>query len=201
MIKKIHLLALAATTVTSCPSFADIVPDGINVTYGQYLPIRSARNADYENVRLGMVWEWEKPLYEWKSFHLSGFFELSGSHWRSRLKSNNKSPDSASQIWAASFSPVFRFSSKQPLWGSVIPFIDTGVGGTWISEKNLEKENISPINMGGHFQFEVRLMAGVRFGPKQKFELRYGWVHYSNAELYKQNESMNFHLATLGWYW
>ncbi|AMO55511.1 hypothetical protein GZ77_09800 [Endozoicomonas montiporae] len=148
-----------------------------------------------------MVWEWEEPLYEWNNLQLGGYFELAGSHWRSTLKSTNKSLNTASKVTAVSFSPVFRFTSQHPAWGGVKPFVDAGVGGTWISEKNLEKENTSPINMGGHFQFEVRLMAGIRFGEQKAFEFRYGWIHYSNADLYKHNESMNFHLATLGWYW
>ena len=196
------LLLLPAFAFAFQPeALADIKPDGFNLTYGQYLPIRSARNADYDNVRIGLVWEWEEPLYQWDSVQLDGFFELSGSHWNSTLKSKNKSPNSASEIWAVSFSPVFRVMPIRPLWENVTPFIDAGVGGTWISEKDLEKEKTSPINMGGHFQFEVRLMAGFRFGNEQQYELRYGWIHYSNADLYKHNESMNFHLVTAGWYW
>ena len=196
------LLLIPAYTLTlHSNAHADLKPDGANIVYGQYLPVRSARNADYNNYRVGLVWEWEKPLYEWDSFQLEGFFELSGSHWHSTLKSKNKSPNSADQIWAASFSPVFRLSLTHLSYENISPFIDAGVGGAWISETDLEKEKTSPINMGGHFQFEVRLMAGFRFGNNQQYELRYGWIHYSNADLFEHNESMNFHLVTAGWYW
>ena len=192
------LLALLATPAQAL----NWVPDGANVGYGRYLPVVSGRDANISNYRLGLVWDWDKKLYQSDSLELGGYFELAGNVWKSNLSaSDNPSPDGKDRASAVSFSPVLRLSSRHPVWGTAIPFVDAGVGGTWLSEVDLEKEKKSPINMGGHWQFELRLMAGLRFGERQQYEVRYGWLHYSNAHINNQNESIDFHMITLGWRW
>ena len=69
------------------------------------------------------------------------------------------------------------------------------------SDPDLKQEHPSGINMGGRWLFELRLMAGFSFGDRQQYDIRYGWFHYSNANLNTLNESMDFHTITLGWRW
>ena len=55
--------------------------------------------------------------------------------------------------------------------------------------------------MGGRWQFEIRVMAGLLFGERQQYEISYGWVHYSNAGINEMNESIDFHMLKAGWRW
>ncbi|OED44246.1 hypothetical protein ACH42_08095 [Endozoicomonas sp. (ex Bugula neritina AB1)] len=196
------ILSLAGVVSSFDVDAIDWSPDGINASYGKYLPVVKSRDADFSNYRVGLVWDWNQPLYQSDRFELGGYFELAGSVWKSNLSaSDNPSPDGKHRATAVSFSPVIRLSSRNPVWGTATPFVDVGAGGAWLSEVDLEKEKQSPINMGGHWQFELRLMAGLRFGERQQYEIRYGWMHYSNAYINDLNESIDFHVMTFGWYW
>ncbi len=202
MKRAIASLCLSATLLiqTQSAHAEDFVPDSINVSYGQYLDLVSSRSADFTNLRLGITWDWKKGFYQSDNMVLSSYFELAASSWKSNLTaSDNPSPDGKDKVTAISFSPVLRMAFLPK--ASVRPFIDLGVGAAYLSEQDLEKEKKSPINMGGHSQFEIRVMAGIEFGSKQQFELSYGWFHYSNAGLHSMNESIDFHLATFGYKW
>ena len=180
----------------------DLSPDGVSVSYGQYLEVVSDRKANYNNYRAALQWDWGNELYRSDSLTLNGYFELAGSSLQSRLsESDNPSPDGHDSATVISFSPVLRFSSTQTVFATMRPFIDIGAGGAWFSEKDLEKKRKSPINMGSHWLFELRLAAGVTFGQNQEYEIHYGWLHYSNANIASQNESIDFHAITFGWRW
>lgn len=132
----------------------------------------------------------------------SSYFELTGSFLQSRLgASDNPSPDGKDKASIISFSPVFRFSSAHPLFGNTVPFVDAGIGGAWFSEKDLEKKKKSPINLGSHWLFEVRIGAGFAFGSHQQYAVSYSWLHYSNAGLARLNESIDFHSVTFAYEW
>ena len=196
------ILGLALSIVMLPVKALDLLPDGVNASYGRYLTVVSGRKANFNNYRLGLVWNWDTNLLPSDRVKLDGYFELAGSLWRSGLSaSDNPSPDGKDKASVFSISPVFRLSPVNPVWGSAKPFLDAGVGAAWLSEVDLEKEKKSPINMGGHWQFEIRLMAGLQFGERQQYDVSYGWVHYSNAHINKQNESIDFHMLTLGWRW
>ncbi len=202
MKKGLFITGLLATIATT-PAYAlDLTPSGVAVSYGQYLEVKSGRKADYDNYRLALTWDWADNLMETNSIQLGGYYELSANAWRSNLSAkDNPSPTGKDKATAFSFSPVFRLSPRDPLWGNAMPFLDFGVGAAYISEEKLEKKKKSPIDMGGHFQFEARIMAGVSFGDWQQYEVRYGWLHYSNAGLHSENESIDFHAVTFGWRW
>ena len=190
------------SVLASSVSALDWTPDGVTLGYGQYLPVVNGREADFDNYRLGLLWDWDTNLISSERTRLDGYFELSGSFWKSGLSaSDNPSPEGKDKATVISFSPVLRLSPMNSLWGTTKPFIDIGAGASWLSEEDLEKKKRSPINMGGHWQFELRLMAGLLFGERQQYELRYGWLHYSNAHLRDKNESIDFHLMTFGWRW
>ena len=175
---------------------SDLKPDGVTVTYGEYIP----RKADISNTRLSLRWNWNQDFLESSGWKLGGYFDLGYSRWRSHLSEEDQpSPHGADKAWAASFTPVFRLEPESS--SALVPFFDVGVGVSYQSEKDLEKKLKSPINMGGHTQFEIRTVAGVRFGQQKQFELSYGWFHYSNANLHPQNEGLDFQLLSLGWNW
>ncbi len=175
----------------------DLTPDGASASYGKNL----SNKANISNTRMSLRWNWDKDfLPNSSSLRLDGYFDLGFSNWRSHLSAKDQpSPDGAGKAWAVGFSPVFRLQPKSS--SSVIPFLDFGVGASYQSEKNLEKKLKSPINMGGHTQFEIRTVAGIQFGAKHQYEVAYGWFHYSNANLHPQNEAIDFQVLsfTLNW--
>ncbi|MGI9275839.1 MAG: acyloxyacyl hydrolase [Endozoicomonas sp.] len=198
----LHLLGLICCLTWGHANAFDLTPDRLNVSYGQYLPVVSDRGAEFNNYRLGLTWNLTDSLYESDSIRLGAYYEVAGSSFQSRLtSSDNPSPDGKDQATVFSFSPVLRLTSSDSLWGTTSPYFDAGVGAAWLSEKDLEKKKKSPINMGGHWQFEIRFMAGLMFGERQQYELGYGWLHYSNAGLNGQNESIDFQAITFGWSW
>ncbi|CAM3543430.1 acyloxyacyl hydrolase [Parendozoicomonas haliclonae] len=174
----------------------DLVPDGISVTGGKYLHSK----ADLSNTRIAMRWDWNRDFLSSPNWRLDGYFDLGYSRWRSHLSAKDQpSPNGANKAWQVGFSPVFRLTSETN--STVKPFFDFGVGVSYQSEKDLEKKLKSPINMGGHTQFEIRTMVGLQFGAKKNYEISYGWYHYSNANLHPLNEGLDFQMLTLGFNW
>ncbi len=188
--------------ISSITTALDFQPDGVAISYGQYHPVVKNRDADFNKYRLSVIWDIKKGFYQSDSIQLDSYFEVAGSRWKSQLsKADSPSPDGKGNINVFSFSPILRLTSNGSVWGGVSPFLDMGAGAAWLSEVDLEKKKKSPINMGGHWQFELRLMPGIRFGDSNQFELSYGWYHYSNAHINSQNESIDFQVLTFGYKW
>ena len=129
---------------------------------------------------------------------MQGYGEFSFGYWKSTLQpAQVRKRTGAKQIYQFSLSPVLRLTTQQPLFDNITPFVDAGVGGSYQTAKNLEQEHSSGINMGGHWQFELRLVTGITFGQKETFEISYGWFHYSNAHLNAHNEGLDFRTIQL----
>ncbi|MCL6270775.1 acyloxyacyl hydrolase [Sansalvadorimonas sp. 2012CJ34-2] len=193
----VFALSIAFMSLTGqAMELSDLKPDGITVTHGKYIPSK----ADISTTRLSLRWNWNRNLLESSSWKLGGYFDLGYSRWRSHLSEKDQpSPNGADKAWAASFTPVFRLEPESS--AMLVPFLDVGVGVSYQSEKDLEKKLKSPINMGGHTQFEIRTVVGARFGDQKQFEFSYGWFHYSNANIHSQNEGLDFQLLSFGWNW
>lgn len=99
------------------------------------------------------------------------------------------------QLCAAALALVFRFNREKPIASDLYPYIEIGVGGSWLT-----RQEIGGRELGMHFQFEDRLGIGCRFGEKKQYDLGYKAVHFSNAYLGNSNHGINLHLMTLG-YW
>ena len=181
---------------------SDLTPDGFTVSYGQYLSSFNSRSASYDLFRLGVNWNISEEVFKGASWKLDSYSQFSASRWNSKLDaSDNPSPDGKGQVNVLSFSPVFRLTGFNAQEKSIVPFLDFGVGAAWLSEVDLEKEKKSPINMGGHWQFEIRLVPGIKFGSEKQYALSYGWFHYSNAGINPQNEAMDFHVLSFEASW
>ena len=77
------ILGLALFIVILPVKALDLLPDGVNASYGRYLPVKSGRKADFNNYRLGLVWDWDTNLLRSERVKLDGYFELAGSFWKS----------------------------------------------------------------------------------------------------------------------
>lgn len=94
-------------------------------------------------------------------------------------------------VEAYSASVAMRFSGK-----FVVPvFLDVALGVAYFS-----KQSIATRNLGTNFLFEDRLGVGITLGKRQKFELGYRFIHYSNAYLAQKNQGLNLQFFSVG-YW
>ncbi len=86
---------------------------------------------------------------------------------------------------AASIAPLltYQFNTDAP----VIPFVEAGVGGAYISETRIGDQNL-----GIHFQFEDIIGIGLRLGERKKHGFRVRALHYSNADLDDNNSGLTF---------
>ena len=192
-----QLLASVAIALAPQASFGlDLVPDGVSLSGGKYIHSK----ADLSKARVAIRWDWNQDFLSSPNWKLDGYFDLGYSQWRSHLSAkDNPSPNAAKKAWQVGFSPVFRLSPE--LGSGIVPFLDFGVGASYQSEKDLEKKLKSPINMGGHTQFEIRTMVGLKFGGRENVELAYGWFHYSNANIHPKNEALDFQVLSLTVKW
>ena len=170
---------------------ADWTPDRINLAYGQFFSPLANRQAELDQYRLGINWDLTQAL--WASSHLllHSQVELGFSQWRSTL-SNDSWRFGAKKARQISLSPVLRLTGSH----STSPYLDMGLGVSYQSETDLEQKHSSGINMGGNWQFEIRLMLGINLGATP-FSLSYGWLHYSNANLASINEGLDFQTLQL----
>ena len=172
----------------------------LRIGYGRYIDVAQSHNADLRQYRLGLVWQLSDDVWSSKSARLASYVELGAGYWKSHLDvpydANRVGADEVRQI---SLTPMFRLIATEPFAETLFPFLDAGVGVSYQDEEDIEKEQLSGINMGGKFQFEIRLMLGVEFGQKQQFELSYGWMHYSNAHINEINEGMDFQTVQFGY--
>ena len=188
-------LAMAITPALS-PAY-DLTPDGVSVGYGHYLQ----NKAELDDYRASLRWDWNKNwLEDSDTWRLTGYSDLAINFWTSRLGPEDQpSPDGESDVYAISFSPVFRLEHNTS--DAMHLFVDAGVGLSYQSKKDIEKKLKSPIKMGGHTQFEIRSMVGSRFGDLMQYEVSAGWFHYSNANFHDQNEALDFGVVQFGYWW
>lgn len=181
-------------------SIADWSPDKIRVGYGKYIDLIFKRTADIRQYRLGLVWDISDELWSSQYIRLESYAELGYGFWKSELAPpENLARIGSPEINQISLVPVFRIISQSPFGNSVYPFLDVGVGPSYQDHEDIEQGHLSGINTGGKFQFEIRLLAGIEFGDKRQFELSYGWMHYSNANINDINEGLDFQTVQFGY--
>ncbi len=174
-------------------SHADWQPDRFSLAYGQFFSPLVNRHAEIGQYRLSLAWDLSHSLWTSDILLLQSYAELAFSRWNSTLNpiedSRRIGAESATQV---SLTPVFRLTSTNPMFCETSPFFDFGVGVSYQSEEDIEQQHLSGINMGGNWQFEIRAMVGLTLGNDNPFEVSYGWMHYSNANLNSDNEGLDF---------
>ena len=181
-------------------SLADWAPDKVRVGYGKYINLAFKRIADIRQYKLGVVWSLTDELWASQSIRLESYAELGFGYWKSELNpTEHPARIGSKEINQISLVPMFRFITQAPLGSSIYPFLDFGVGPSYQDQEDIEQGHLSGINTGGKFQFEIRLLAGIEFGSEQQFELSYGWMHYSNANINDINEGLDFLTIQFGY--
>lgn len=89
------------------------------------------------------------------------YYEASWGYWRG---------ENGDALGALSFTPIFRSTFFENY--AISPYIEAGLGSTYITERKLQEENF-----GVHFQFESLLGFGFKLDD---MEITYRYMHYSN---------------------
>ncbi|MFV3331912.1 acyloxyacyl hydrolase [Pseudomonas sp. NY15437] len=122
--------------------------------------------------RLGLGFDWDKSWWESSTGRLTGYWDAGYTYW--------EGGDEASGRHSLSFSPVFVYEFSG---ATVKPFVEAGIGVAVFSGSRVGDQNL-----GGAFNFEDRIGAGLRFGEGQALGVRA--THYSNAGISQPNDGI-----------
>ena len=141
--------------------------------------------------RMAILWDlgpfaWQARPWQWR-----GVWELSTAYWDGE-PARGRSIDNLGLMTTG---PQFRLQRNQAFQMGIQPYLEGGIGASWLSEKE-----VGGRRLGMHYQFEDRIGLGMRFGSKQRYDVNIRAMHYSNASLGKYNSGINLFLFTLG-YW
>jgi len=130
--------------------------------------------------RISIKKDLNKYFFENRYNYLPSYYETSLGYWSGQNGGNIKS---------ISFTPMFRYNFGQ--YYESIPYLEAGVGGTYISKTQLEGENF-----GTHFQFENVIGIGFKFSD---FDLSFRYIHHSNAGLSSNNSGVDFSIISISY--
>ncbi|RDL42979.1 hypothetical protein DN730_16750 [Marinomonas piezotolerans] len=107
------------------------------------------------------------------------------SKWQSGLDKSSSATNNVVDLL-----PVFRWEGGIPF----VSFIDTGVGLSLFSNNELAGRKF-----GGPLQFNNYLGLGWRFGEQHNWEASVHFQHYSNNNIYDDNNGVNFTHLSIGY--
>lgn len=120
---------------------------------------------------------------------LVGIWESSGAFWH-----GSEGPDHGNdKLKLITSGPVFRWHKLRPTSYGILPYVEAGVGLSWLSQREIGGRKLSL-----HFQFEDNIGLGFRFGKNNEYDLTYRLFHYSNASLKRPNSGINIQMLNIG---
>lgn len=167
--RKSVLLAMGlGWAVLSAPTYAI---DGMSIEGG--------RGDGTDMGRVGLQWDWNKRWFQGQTWHVGGYWDLAAGYWH-----RSSPPGFNDDLFDIGFTPVFRLQQND-LNG---PYVEAGIGFHLLSRTSLGDKRFST-----SFQFGDHIGAGMRFGPKGRYDLGYRYQHLSNAGIKRPNSGINFH--------
>ena len=110
------------------------------------------------------------------------------SKWQSDID-----PDHSATNNVIDLLPIFRWSGP---WLPFVDYIDTGLGISIFSS-----EQISGHKFGGPLQFNDYIGFGWNFGRNDNWELSFRFQHYSNNDIYTDNNGINLPHLSFGYHY
>lgn len=182
---KRQLLTVLTTMLVSFAAQAKYI-DGTHLSFG----MDDNSSHTLKAGRIGLSNNWEKKWLADKSWHISGYWELSYAYLNH--DDRNQVQRNASVL---AFTPVFTLKKSSPWFYNITPFAEIAIGASLISETRVGARKLSTA-----FQFEDRGGLGAFFGEDQSFMAKYNYFHYSNGSIKRPNQGLNMHWLTLGYY-
>ncbi|MDH3288847.1 MAG: acyloxyacyl hydrolase [Betaproteobacteria bacterium] len=152
--------------------------DGISIQGGVGAGGGSSSGDGTGMVDVALQWDWDRRWFEGKRWHVGGFWDVGVGYWRrDALPGQNK------DLAEIGVTPVFRLQQND-LKG---PYVEAGIGAHLLSEISLGNKGF-----GTSFQFGSHFGVGYRFGARNAFALSCSYQHFSNADIKKPNDGINF---------
>lgn len=152
--------------------------DGIAVGMGS--------GSDADMAQIALTRSWTRQWFTDGDWHLSGYWEVSVSHWDPEASSGRR-------ILDFGFAPVFRLQPKVKTgWR---PYLEGAIGLHLVSRTHVDAKS----DLGSAFQFGDHLGVGLTLGERGQFDLGYRFQHLSNADIKDPNHGIDFHQLRLGY--
>lgn len=124
--------------------------------------------------RAGLQWQWERRWFRGGSFELGGYWDLAAGAWR----------NGQATIYDVGLTPVFRYAAADG--GS--PYLEAAIGFHLLSDLRVSSDRL----FSTRFQFGDHIGAGMRFGPRRRYDLGVRLQHLSNASIRRPNPGIDF---------
>jgi lipid A 3-O-deacylase len=143
----------------------------------------SGNHADLAGVSI--QWDARAPVREYDASRLTRHLELAASYIQGRARSEHNN-----DIAVVGATPVLRLERPQ---GNLTLFLEGGIGIRLLSDATLYDNR----HFSTAFQFGELLGVGLRFGPRQIYEVGMRVEHISNGGIKEPNDGISF--ATIHW--
>jgi len=132
--------------------------------------------------RAGLQWNWQRRWFAERSWTLGAYWELQAGTWSPEVPAGQPQPE----IWDISITPVFRLerAARTPL----VPYFEAAIGFHLLSDLRVNSER----SFSTRFQYGDHIAAGVRFGPRWRYDAGVRLQHLSNGGLAEPNPGINF---------
>jgi lipid A 3-O-deacylase len=125
-------------------------------------------------VRAGVQWNWRRRWLDSGDWHLGGYWDLSVGWWHGGPK----------EFAEIAFTPTFRYQRSDR--GS--PYVEAAIGLHVLDSVHVAEDR----SFSSRFQFGDHVGAGIRFGPRGRYDLGVRLQHLSNAGIRNPNPGINF---------
>lgn len=180
-------LYISSIVISLIPENAYPAMHGLQISYGTGDPdhLKGYR------VAVQQFWPWVG--FSKSPVNLTGYWDFSYANWHTNPPLANQ-PRSISIL---AVSPLIRLQSRENWLLAAQPYLELGVGASWLSNNHLGHRNL-----GGQFAFQDLMGLGLRWRISKTVigTLSYHYLHYSNASLLPPNQGIDVkHLFTLGY--
>lgn len=152
---------------------------------------------DSNALRLSVTRPWKRRWFDGGGAHLTGYWEASLARFENEV-AHLPADDGTAHLWNVAIAPVFRLQFT-PSWNRsdarsgtyFAPFLDLGVGVSFMSDREFRTGKQRSRPLGSYFQFEDRGSVGLKIG---RWEVAYQRMHYSNLNFASENHGIDAHL-------
>ena len=145
--------------------------------------------------RLGVRRPWQRQWFTGGSAHLTGYWEASLAHFNNASVTPETGVDATARLYNLALAPVWRLQFTLNDGNALVqPFLDLGVGISFVSNRSFRSNGSRNRELGSFFQFEDRGAVGARIG---NWEVAYQRMHYSNLNFASDNAGIDAHLLQI----
>jgi hypothetical protein len=157
------MLAASALALAALPAAA---VNGVSTELGF--------NDDVRMWRAGLQWNWQRRWFRGGKAELGGYWDLSAGGWR----------NGDDTVYDLGLTPVFRYAGTAR--GSL--YVEAAIGFHLLSDLRIDENKLFSTS----FQFGDHIGIGMRFGPRDRYDVGLRLQHLSNGGIRKPNPGIDF---------